>query len=77
MPLLLTSEMNSAFDPESARKILLDGVKKGHWTVEHIDMPPPYHQHVVNELLNGMDHPEVGHQYQTVKLLPYRNLLRD
>jgi len=64
--------MRSAFDPESVRRTLEDGLKKGYWTIEHLDHPPLGSEILMNDLSKSPD--------PNLRILankPHRNLLRD
>lgn len=59
--------MNRAFDPYTVRRLLHDGIAKGHWTVAHLDQPSE--GWLINEQqsqrIYGFTHP------------PHRNIARD
>ena len=61
--------MQKLFDV-SVLQILKDGIKKGRWTIEDLDQPPPGWTEVVN---NCKGNPAFPQGYQGVK---YQNLAR-
>ena len=61
--------MQKLFDI-SVIKTLKDGIKKGRWTIEDLDQPPPGWTEVVN---NCKGNPALPQGYQGVK---YQNLAR-
>ena len=62
--------MERIFDQASLIKTIKDGVKKGYWTLNDIDKPPPGWTEVVNDCKGNPLFPQ---GYQGVK---YRNLAR-
>ena len=61
--------MQKLFDA-SVLKILKDGIKKGYWKLEDLDIPPPGWLEVVN---NCKGNPAFPKDYQGVE---YKNLAR-
>jgi len=64
--------MKISFDTAQAVKILRDGIKKGYWTLEDLDVAPPGTQSNLNDFRR---HP-MAKNY-TGEFPEYRNLLRD
>ena len=62
--------MERLFDQTSLIKLLKDGIKKGYWTLEDLDTPPPGWTEVVN---NCKGNPAFPQGYQGVE---YKNLAR-
>ena len=62
--------MERIFDQASVIKLLKDGIKKGYWTLEDLDTPPPGWSEVVS---NCKGNPAFPQGYQGVE---YRNLAR-
>ena len=62
--------MEQLFDQASLIKTLKSGIKKGYWSLEDLDRPPPGWKEVVND---GKGNPLFPQGYQGVK---YRNLAR-
>ena len=56
--------MERIFDQASLIKIIKDGVKKGYWTLNDIDKPPPGWTEVVNDCKGNPLFPQ---GYQGVK----------
>jgi hypothetical protein len=64
--------MKRTFDTASAVKILRDGIRKGYWTLEDLDNPPPGTQ------INFADYRKFCVAQGYIGKEPvYRNLLRD
>ena len=64
--------MKRTFDYSSAVKILRDGITKGYWTLEDLDIPPP------GTAENIKDYKRFLATTGFVGSVPeYRNLLRD
>ena len=62
--------MERIFDQTSLIKTIKDGVKKGYWTLNDIDKPPPGWTEVVNDCKGN---PLFPNGYQGVE---YQNLAR-
>ena len=62
--------MERMFDQASLIKSIKDGIKKGYWSLEDIDKPPPGWTEVVNDCKGNPLFPQ---GYQGVK---YQNLAR-
>ena len=62
--------MKQLFDQASLVKTLKDGIKKGYWSLEDLDRPPPGWTECVNNTKGNKAFPQ---GYQGVK---YRNLAR-
>ena len=62
--------MEQLFDQVSLIKTLKGGIKKGYWSLEDLDSPPPGWKEVVNDCKGNPLFPQ---GYQGVK---YRNLAR-
>ena len=62
--------MEQLFDQVSLIKTLKGGIKKGYWSLEDLDSPPPGWKEVVNDCKGNSLFPQ---GYQGVK---YRNLAR-
>jgi hypothetical protein len=64
--------MKKPFDSTQAAKILRDGIKKGYWTLEDLDNPPP------GTAMNFADYRRfLAAQNFNGKPPVYRNLLRE
>ena len=64
--------MKRTFDTASAVRILRDGIRKGYWTIEDLDNPPPGTQ------MNFADYRKFCVAQGYIGKEPvYRNLLRD
>ena len=64
--------MKRTFDSSQAAKILRDGIKKGYWTLEDLDNPPPGTE------MNFADYRRFCVAQGYINKEPvYRNILRD
>jgi len=64
--------MQRSFDTASALRILRDGIRKGYWTIEDLDNPPPGTQ------MNFADYRKFCAAQGYIGKEPvYRNLLRE
>jgi hypothetical protein len=64
--------MKRTFDLSHAAKILRDGIKKGYWTLEDLDNPPP------GTAMNFADYKRfLAAQSYNGQTPVYRNLLRE
>jgi len=62
--------MERMFDKVSLIRTLKDGIKKGYWTMKHLDTPPPGWRDCVNDCEGNPAFPQ---GYQGIK---YKNLAK-
>ena len=64
--------LKRTYSPEDARKVLLDGIAKGYWTLEDLDSPPPGTALTFSEYSRFC-----ANQGFSFDIPVYKNLLRD
>jgi hypothetical protein len=83
----MTDKLIKAFDPSAARKVLQQGIDKGLWTLEDLDVPTQGYLLTTGQRWNPAtqelewknDRTLLGHISSIPKhqIKPHRNLLRD
>ena len=69
--------MEPAFNTSSVLKTLRDGIKKGYWTLEDLDVPSEYTQYSFRERRKALQKSLGSNFKEEVHMPKHRNLLRE